>query len=185
MLCVLILYISGGYYSLKSTPNDIFFEKLYMTILFTHRVFDRNLLRGNRRRNTFRISFRCLAWNLNPGFSSNKPTHYLLHHGDLFITRLLNWPLTTILTDIGVCFLCAYARFLDFFLPKQTSSCSFARLPQILASNTRLAEAFSYIRTIWSSQSSRWMLTHCTMSMSLRNCSGYGNYRQFILDRRP
>ena len=29
MLCVLILYISGGTYSLKSTPNDRFFEKLF------------------------------------------------------------------------------------------------------------------------------------------------------------
>ena len=27
MLCVLILYISGGTYSLKSSPNDRFFEK--------------------------------------------------------------------------------------------------------------------------------------------------------------
>ena len=38
-------------------PNDRFFEKLFMAILFTLRVFARNLLRGNRRRNTFRISF--------------------------------------------------------------------------------------------------------------------------------
>ena len=82
MLCVLILYISGGTYSLKSTPNDRFFEKLFMTILFTLRVFARNLLRGNRWRNTFRISFWCLTWDSNPGFSSNKPTHYLLDHGD-------------------------------------------------------------------------------------------------------
>ena len=42
---------------------------------FHDRVFARNLLRGNRRGNTFRISFWCLAWNSNPGFSSNKPTH--------------------------------------------------------------------------------------------------------------
>ena len=80
MLCALILYIGGGIYSLKSTPNDRFFEKLFMAILFTLRVFVRNLLRGNRRRNTFHISFWCLDWN--PGFSSNKPTHYLLDHGD-------------------------------------------------------------------------------------------------------
>ena len=42
------------------------------------KVFARNLLR----RNTFRISFWCLACGSNPGFSSNKPTHYLLDHGD-------------------------------------------------------------------------------------------------------
>ena len=29
MLCVLILCVSGGTYSLKSTPNDRFFEKLF------------------------------------------------------------------------------------------------------------------------------------------------------------
>ena len=53
-----------------------------MAILYTLRVFARNLLRGNRRKNTFRISFWCLAWGSNPGFSSNKPTHYLLDHGE-------------------------------------------------------------------------------------------------------
>ena len=57
MLRVLILYIRGGTYSLKSTPNDRFSEKLFMTILFTLRVFARNLLRGSRRRNIFHISF--------------------------------------------------------------------------------------------------------------------------------
>ena len=54
----------------------------FMAILFTRRVFARNLLGGNRRRNIFRILLWCLAWNSNPGFSSNKPTHYLLDHGD-------------------------------------------------------------------------------------------------------
>ena len=34
----------------------------------------------NRRRNTFIISFWCLAWDSNPGFSYNKPTHYLLDY---------------------------------------------------------------------------------------------------------
>ena len=81
VVCVNFLYISGGTYSLKSIPNDRF-EKLFMAILFTLRVFARNLLRGNRRRNTFCILFWCLAWDSNPGFSSNKPTHYLLDHGD-------------------------------------------------------------------------------------------------------
>ena len=31
---MLIVYISGGIYSLKSTPNDGFFEKIFMAILF-------------------------------------------------------------------------------------------------------------------------------------------------------
>ena len=44
VVCVLILYISGGTYSLRSTPNDRFFEKLFMAILGILRVFARNLL---------------------------------------------------------------------------------------------------------------------------------------------
>ena len=90
---MLILYISGGTYSLKLTPNDRFFEKLFMAILFTLRDFVRNLLRGNCRRNTFRISFWFLVWDSNPGFSSNKPTHYLLDHSDAFILILISWNL--------------------------------------------------------------------------------------------
>ena len=41
------------------SERQIFFEQLFMAILFlfTLRVFARNLLRGNRRRNTFRILF--------------------------------------------------------------------------------------------------------------------------------
>ena len=101
MLCVLILNISGVTYSLKSTPNDRFFEKLFMAILFTLRVFARNLLSGNRRRNTFRISFWCLAWDSNPGFSSNKPTHYLLDHGDFKVSHQY-WNSTTLIHSYSV-----------------------------------------------------------------------------------
>ena len=39
MLYVLILYINGGTYSLKSTANDRFFEKLFMAILFLRSEF--------------------------------------------------------------------------------------------------------------------------------------------------
>ena len=53
MLWVLILHINGEIYSLKSTPNDRFFEKLFMAILFILSVFARILLRDNRRRNNF------------------------------------------------------------------------------------------------------------------------------------
>ena len=38
MLCVLYLHVVGGSYSLKSTPNDGFFEKLFTVALFTFRV---------------------------------------------------------------------------------------------------------------------------------------------------
>ena len=62
-----------------------------MAIFFTLRVFARNQLRGNRRRNTFFcILFLCLAWGSNPGFSSNKPTKYLLDHGDFIFHQWLH-----------------------------------------------------------------------------------------------
>ena len=85
---VCVLYISGGTYSLKSTPNDRFFEKLFMAVLIILRVFARNLLRGNRRRNTFRILFWCLDWGSNPGLPSNKTTLYILDHGDFSSVQL-------------------------------------------------------------------------------------------------
>ena len=68
MLCVLILYISGGTYRLKSTPNDRLFEKIFMTILFTLRVFVRNLLRG--------------SWNLDFGPTNKRALKKIhgVHH---------------------------------------------------------------------------------------------------------
>ena len=73
-----------------NSERQIFF---FMASLFTLRVFARNLLRGYSRRNTFRVSFWCLAWDSNPGFSSNKPTHYLLDHGD-FTNNSTSWKKT-------------------------------------------------------------------------------------------
>ena len=51
--------------------------------LFPLRAYSRDLLRGNRRRNTFCIWFWCLAWGSNPSCTFNNPTHYLLNHGDI------------------------------------------------------------------------------------------------------
>ena len=51
--CALILYVSGGTYSLKSTSNYRFLRNFFMAALFTFRVFARNLLIGNCRRNSF------------------------------------------------------------------------------------------------------------------------------------
>ena len=39
MLCVLIVYISGENDSLKSTPDDRLFEKLFIAVLITLSVF--------------------------------------------------------------------------------------------------------------------------------------------------
>ena len=64
------------------SERQIFWETLHGSFFTLSRVFARNLLRANRRRNTFRILFWCLAWGSNPCFTSNKPTHYLLDYGD-------------------------------------------------------------------------------------------------------
>ena len=98
MLCVLILYIS-----LESTlncrfqfnPNDRFCEELFLVISFTFRLFARNLLRRNRRKNTFRISSWCLAWGSNPGFSSwpkkkKKKKNWCVIHSKLVVCIYIN-----------------------------------------------------------------------------------------------
>ena len=82
VVCVIFIYKWGDLQFKVDSERQIFYEKHFTAILFTLRIFARNLLRGDRRRNTFRISFWCLAWDSNPGFSSNKPTQYLLDHGD-------------------------------------------------------------------------------------------------------
>ena len=50
---VLIFYMSGGTYSLKSILGDWFFKYLFMAILFTFTVFVSNLLIGSRWRNIY------------------------------------------------------------------------------------------------------------------------------------
>ena len=41
----------------------------------------------------FHTSFWCLTWYTKPGFTSNKPTHYLLDYGDFSEGRIL-WKLS-------------------------------------------------------------------------------------------
>ena len=65
--------------------RQIFWESFSWQLYLPSEFFARNLLRANRRRNNFRILFWCLAWGSTPGFSSNKPTHYLLYHGDFVV----------------------------------------------------------------------------------------------------
>ena len=38
----------------------------------------------------FLFSFWCLTWDTNPGFTSNKQTHYLLDYGDYVVTLVYN-----------------------------------------------------------------------------------------------
>ena len=63
MLCTLILYMTGGPYSLTSIRNDRFLRNFFMASLYILSVFSKNLLRGNRRRNIFFI-FGFDAWSV-------------------------------------------------------------------------------------------------------------------------
>ena len=83
MLCALIFIHEWRDLQFKvDSERQIFYE---MAIYLLLRAFTRN-----RRRNTFRILFWCLAWGSNPGFVFIKPTHYLLDHGDSFSHGLYN-----------------------------------------------------------------------------------------------
>ena len=72
VVCVLILFISGETYSLKSTPND-------MAILFySQSLFQKSAKRKSLKNFFFHISFWWPTWNTNMSFTSNKPTHWFL-----------------------------------------------------------------------------------------------------------
>ena len=73
-----------GIYRLTLTAKNIFLRNFFMASLFTLRVFARNMLKEIAEEIIFffHVSFRCLTWDTNPGFSFNKPTHCLLDYGD-------------------------------------------------------------------------------------------------------
>ena len=83
MLCVLILYISGWTYSLKSTPNDRFFWEIFhgnfnLLSEFLPEIYWEEIAEE------ILFVFRFDVWPeiRTLAFSSNKPTHYLLDHGE-------------------------------------------------------------------------------------------------------
>ena len=79
MLCALILCVTGGTYSSKSTPNDRLFENLFMAIFIYSQSFCQKAAERKSLKKNFCILLWCLAW----GFTSNKPIHYLLDYDDL------------------------------------------------------------------------------------------------------
>ena len=85
MLCVLILYISGGTYSLRSIPNDRFLRNFIMAILLTRRVLE---ICWKEITEEIPSVFCFDVW---PGFTSNKATHYLLDHGDYYFIVFPNY----------------------------------------------------------------------------------------------
>ena len=76
---VLILHISGGAYSLKSPPNDRFFWETFQgNNIYSQSFCQKFAERKSPKKYFSYFLFWCLAWASNPGFSSNKPIHYLL-----------------------------------------------------------------------------------------------------------
>ena len=84
-LCAIILSINGGIYSLTSISNDIFFEKLFMRILFILRDFTRFL--------KFRtLDFRCFKSFLENSWEHHVEritTHYLCDISNFVVQNFL------------------------------------------------------------------------------------------------
>ena len=100
-LCTLILDMSCGTYSLKSTV----------------RVLARNLLK-NHRKNIFYISFWCLTWGLISSLTSTKPTHYLLGYSNFLAywchMSMQNWSLQPISQDYDLISGTTYVVYVNF-----------------------------------------------------------------------
>ena len=75
VVCVNFIYKSRH---LKSTPNDRFFEKLFMAVLIYSQSFCLKSAARESSKKYFLYFVLILAWGSNPGFTSHKPTHYPL-----------------------------------------------------------------------------------------------------------
>ena len=89
MLCVLILYMNDGTYSLKSSTNDRFLRN-FPWQFFIH---PQNFCQISAESKSPKQYFFCISFepcggafetwgDLNPGFTSNKTTFYLLAYND-------------------------------------------------------------------------------------------------------
>ena len=60
----------------------IFWETFHGNFVYSQSFCQKSAEKKSPQRNIFRISFWCLVWDSNAGFSFNKPIQYLLDHGD-------------------------------------------------------------------------------------------------------
>ena len=86
MLCALILYMSGRTYNLMSIPNDRFLRYFHGRF-----IYSQSFCQKSAERKTPKKYFSYLIFDYWPGirtqaFASNKPTHYILDHGDFLTT---------------------------------------------------------------------------------------------------
>ena len=84
---MLILYISGGTYCLKSTPNDRFFGKLFIAIFIYFQSFCQKSAERKSTKKYFSYFVLISDLGLEPWL--NKPTHYPLDHGDFVVYSVL------------------------------------------------------------------------------------------------
>ena len=77
--------MNGGTYRLTSTPNDRFLRNFFIAGFILLSEFVTEICWEEVAEEIlFIIHFWWLTRDTNPGFSSNKPTHYILDHGDFF-----------------------------------------------------------------------------------------------------
>ena len=87
MLYALILYVSSGTYSLTSSPKDSFFKtfswQVYLLSQFLPEICWEEIVQE-----LFFIFHFVDGW---PGIrtQANKPTHYILDHGDILVTNFI------------------------------------------------------------------------------------------------
>ena len=68
---------------IQSTPNDRFFRKLFMAVLFYSQSFrQKSVEKKSPKKYFFCILFSYLAWGSKPSFTSNKPTYYSLDYSN-------------------------------------------------------------------------------------------------------
>ena len=105
MLRALILYFSGGPYSLMSADRIICYQNFYK----------KSIERKSPKKFVFHIFLWCLTMDTNSDFTYNKPTHYLLDYGDL-IHLIWNAKIS------GKAYVAPYLRYQQLPLKGQTSN---------------------------------------------------------------
>ena len=78
--------MSGGAYSLKSTPNDWFLRIFHVKFIYSQNACQKSSMRKTTMKYFVRFRIVGDAWAViwTEDFTSNKPTLYLLNHGELF-----------------------------------------------------------------------------------------------------
>ena len=113
MLCVLIFIHKGGTYSLKSIPNDRFFEKLFRIILFTefrHIYY------------TFSFIFRSGGYDCHYNDLTFCSIIHILTIPAVWIVALYKLVLKYWKSRLQNCFISIFCNFLSFEIPSLWST---------------------------------------------------------------